>query len=148
MDATLAVLTWFAQVAALAAVLVGPTTAAVGVAKTLTEGRLSTRYYPALSVTVGTTLGLVVALAAPVDLSTWNIVLAGVVAGYSASALYAGAAARDAARVAASQPTPSIIGIPTVPTSPTPHPIDTYLRPMVAYGSGSGMTTGEVPPRG
>ena len=115
MDATLQMLTWFAQVAALAAVLVGPTTAAVGVVKTLADSRLSTRYYPAASVMIGTALGAVVALVAPVALPASYVVLAGAVAGYSASALYAAAAERDAVKIAACQAQPTIIGIPVAP---------------------------------
>lgn len=141
MEATLQVLSWLGQVAAIAAVLVGPTTAAVGVVKTLVDGRLSTRYYPALSVVVGTALGAVVALVGPVALPASYIVLAGAVAGYSASALYAAAAERDTAKAAALKPSPAIIGIPTVPTPPTPHPIDTYLRPMVFSSTGTATDT-------
>jgi hypothetical protein len=118
MDTVQSLITWFAQLAAIAAVLVGPTTAIVATLKTVLDGRLSTNYFPSISVAAGVALGCVVALAAPVATPLWTNVLAGAVAGYSASELYAGAAARDAAKAAALKPTPAIIGIPTLPMPP------------------------------
>ena len=146
MDAIKVLLDWIALIVGLSAVLVAPTTATVAALKTVLNGRLPSNYYPALSVAVGALIGEATSLISPLSGYGWALVVAGAVAGYSASALYAAAAERDAARVAACQPLPSIIGIPTVPTSPTPHPIDTYLRPMVF--SSPGTATEQVTPRG
>lgn len=146
MESTRLLIDWIAQIVAVSAVLVAPVTAVVATIKTVASEHIPTNYYPATAVAVGVVLGAMVSLAVPFSMSVWTNVFAGAVAGYSASALYAAAAERDAARVAASKPSPAIIGIPTVPTSPTPHPIDTYLRPMVF--SSPGTTTEQVTPRG
>jgi hypothetical protein len=93
---------------ALSVILVPIVSTLVGLIKTTAGTKLSTSYYPALSIFVGVILGQAIYLASPVPLVYYDIILAGGVAGFGASKLYGDAAANSSKNLLMKTQTESI----------------------------------------